>query len=115
MANKPTPADIGAAASSHTHNYAGSSSAGGAATSALTCTGNSATASKLGTSTVGSARQPIYLNGGTATVANNTVAHFGNAGKSNMNDVGRLHSSSGMTNLSDPSNTTDNPLNGTTK
>lgn len=34
--NKPTPAEIGAAASSHTHNYAGSSSAGGAATTALT-------------------------------------------------------------------------------
>ena len=33
---KPTPADIGAAASSHTHNYAGSSSAGGAANSANT-------------------------------------------------------------------------------
>ena len=33
----------GKASSSHTHNYAGSSSAGGAATSALTCTGNSAT------------------------------------------------------------------------
>lgn len=33
--------------SSHTHNYAGSSSAGGSATSALTCTGNSATATKL--------------------------------------------------------------------
>lgn len=30
--------------SSHTHNYAGSSSAGGAATTALECTGNSATA-----------------------------------------------------------------------
>ena len=30
-----TPSAIGAAASSHTHNYAGSSSAGGAATSAL--------------------------------------------------------------------------------
>lgn len=39
-----TPANIGAATNSHTHNYAGSSSAGGAATSALTCTGNSATA-----------------------------------------------------------------------
>lgn len=34
--NKPTPAEIGAAASSHTHNYAGSSSAGGAANSANT-------------------------------------------------------------------------------
>ena len=37
------------AAKTHTHNYAGSSSAGGAATSALTCTGNSATATKLQT------------------------------------------------------------------
>lgn len=34
---------------SHTHNYAGSSSAGGAATTALTCTGNSATTTKLAT------------------------------------------------------------------
>lgn len=86
--NKPSPADIGAATSSHnhdsvylgktakaesakvadsvawgnvsgkpssyppsshTHNYAGSSSAGGAATSALACTGNSATATTLAT------------------------------------------------------------------
>ena len=39
----------GKANASHTHNYAGSSSAGGAATSALTCTGNSATATKLAT------------------------------------------------------------------
>lgn len=34
----------GKANTSHTHNYAGSSSVGGAATTALTCTGNSATA-----------------------------------------------------------------------
>lgn len=32
---KPTPSDIGAAASSHTHNYAGSSSAGGNANAAV--------------------------------------------------------------------------------
>ena len=37
------------AAASHSHNYAGSSSAGGAATTALACTGNSATATKLAT------------------------------------------------------------------
>lgn len=43
------------------------------------------------------------------------VKHLGNAGKSNMNDVGRLFPSVGMTSLSDPSNTVDNPLNGTTK
>lgn len=35
--------------STHTHNYAGSATAGGAANSALTCTGNSATATKLQT------------------------------------------------------------------
>ena len=33
--NKPTASEIGAAASSHTHNYAGSSSAGGAANTAV--------------------------------------------------------------------------------
>lgn len=38
-ANKPKASDIGAAASSHTHNYAGSSSAGGAATEAAKTTG----------------------------------------------------------------------------
>ena len=38
------------AAKTHTHNYAGSSSAGGAATSALACSGNAATATKLQTS-----------------------------------------------------------------
>lgn len=46
---KPTASEIGAASASHTHNYAGSSSAGGAATTALECTGNSATATKLAT------------------------------------------------------------------
>ena len=43
------------------------------------------------------------------------VLRRGNAGKSNMNDVGRLHASVGMTDLSDPGNNYDNPMNGTTK
>lgn len=52
--NKPISTAVqtaldGKANSSHTHNYAGSSSAGGAATTALACTGNSATATKLAT------------------------------------------------------------------
>lgn len=42
------------APSSHTHNYAGSSSAGGSATSAV----------KLDTATAGSATQPVYFSGG---------------------------------------------------
>ena len=48
-----TPSSIGAATSSHTHNYAGSSSAGGSATSAV----------KLDTS-AGSATNPIYFANG---------------------------------------------------
>ena len=43
------------------------------------------------------------------------VTHRGNAGKSNMNDVGKLYPSVGMTSLSDPGNTVDNPLTGTDK
>ena len=38
------------------------------------CTGNAATATKLGTSTIGSTYQPIYLNGGTATACGYTFA-----------------------------------------
>ena len=49
-----TPAGIGAAASGHTHNYAGSGSAGGSANSAV----------KLDTATAGSATQPVYFSGG---------------------------------------------------
>ena len=49
-----TPAGIGASASGHTHNYAGSSSVGGSANSAV----------KLDTSTAGSATQPVYFSGG---------------------------------------------------
>ena len=37
------------------------------------CTGNAATATKLGTATVGSATQPIYLNAGAATATTSTV------------------------------------------
>jgi hypothetical protein len=82
----------------HTHSYAGSSTAGGAATSAnklntnagststpvyftngvptacTSITANSATtASKLGTSTVGSSTNPIYLSSGTAKASTSTV------------------------------------------
>lgn len=52
-ANKPTLGELGAAASSHTHSYAGSSSAGGSANSAV----------KLDSS-AGSATQPVYFSGG---------------------------------------------------
>lgn len=63
-----TASAIGAAASSHTHNYAGSSSAGGAANSA----------NKLNTN-AGSASQPVYFANGipvaiTGTIANNVAS-----------------------------------------
>lgn len=57
-----TPANIGAAASSHTHNYAGSGSAGGSANSAV----------KLDSS-AGSATQPIYFSGGKPTACSYTI------------------------------------------
>ena len=58
-----TPANIGAAAASHTHNYAGSSSAGGSATSAV----------KLDTASAGSATQPVYFSGGKPTACTYTL------------------------------------------
>lgn len=71
--DKPTPSEIGAAASSHTHNYAGSSSAGGAANSASVL----ATARTInGTSFNGSANITT-ANWGTARTLT-----IGNTGKS---------------------------------
>ena len=40
------------------------------------CTGNAATASKLGTSTIGGVAKPIYLNGGTATACSSTIGSY---------------------------------------
>ena len=58
-----TPSGIGAAASSHTHNYAGSNSAGGAANSAVALT----------TATAGSATQPVYFTGGKPAACSYTL------------------------------------------
>lgn len=58
-----TAANIGAAASSHTHKYAGSSSAGGAATSA----------NKLNTN-AGSATQPVYFSSGVPVATTYSLA-----------------------------------------
>lgn len=40
---------------------------------------------------------------------------YGNAGKSNMNDIARIKASTGMTNLGAAGNTTDNPYNGSSE
>ena len=78
--DKPTPAEIGAAASSHTHNYAGSSSAGGAANSANTL----ATARTInGTSFNGSANITTANWGAARTLT------IGNSGKS-VNGSGNI-------------------------
>ena len=50
---------------------------------ALACTGNAATATKLGTSTVGSASNPIYLNAGVPTATGWTLAKAIQLGVSN--------------------------------
>lgn len=63
-----TPSSIGAATSEHTHNYAGSSSSGGAATSALSCTGNAETATTLETTR--------YIDG-VAFDGSSNIIHFG--------------------------------------
>lgn len=91
--DKPTPSEIGAASASHTHNYAGSSSAGGAANSANTL----ATARTInGTSFNGSANITT-ANWGTARTL--TV---GNTGKSvngsgnvtwSLNEIGAMQGS----------------------
>jgi hypothetical protein len=64
-AHKPTYTDVGAAPSSHTHNYAGSSSAGGAANS----TKASLTLTKNGSNTT--------FNGGTAQTVTIPTIHTG--------------------------------------
>lgn len=46
---------------------------------------------------------------------NKYLKWLGNAGQSNMNAIGRISHSSGMTALSDPGNTIDNPMEGGSK
>lgn len=46
---------------------------------------------------------------------NKYLKWLGNAGQSNMNAIGRISHSSGMTALADPGNTTDNPMEGGSK
>ena len=46
---------------------------------------------------------------------NKYLRWLGNAGQSNMNAIGRISHSSGMTALSDPGNTIDNPMEGGSK
>ena len=58
-----TPANIGAATSGHTHNYAGSSSAGGTATTAVALT-----------TSAGSATQPVYFSGGKPSACSYTLS-----------------------------------------
>jgi hypothetical protein len=59
-----TPANIGAATSGHTHNYAGSVSAGGSANSAV----------KLDTATAGSSTLPVYFTDGKPVACRTSLA-----------------------------------------
>lgn len=92
-----TPSGIGAAASSHTHKYAGSDSAGGAATTALTCSGNAATASALATArtlTIGSTGKTFN---GEANVSW-TLAEIGAAAASHTHNYAGSSSAGGAAN-----------------
>ena len=88
--NKPKASDIGAAASSHTHNYAGSSSAGGAATSAnkvnstLTIQGNG---KSLGTFD-GSANKTVNITA--ANIGATTKSYVDNAIDTALGDIATI-------------------------
>mgnify|MGYP006956031235 CR=1 FL=1 len=79
----------GKAAGNHTHKYAGSSSAGGAATSALACTGNSATATKLATARNIAISGAVSGNAnfdGSSNITINTKVQYGTAAPSSLAD-----------------------------
>lgn len=70
----------------------------------------------------GSAAKNINITPGSIGAATSGHNHdnkylkwLGNAGQSNMNAIGRISHSSGMTELRDPGNTTDNPMEGGSK
>lgn len=91
-AHKPTASDIGAAASSHTHNYAGSASAGGAANSVKT-----SLAIKLnGGTTEGT--NLFTFNGSTAKTVNITASGIGAAASSHTHNYAGSSSAGGAAN-----------------
>ena len=68
--------EIGAASVSHTHNYAGSSSVGGAATTALECTGNASTATKATQDANGNVIADTYATKTEIIPNNDTIASY---------------------------------------
>lgn len=61
------------------------------------------------------AGKPSSFNPSSHNHDNKYLKWLGNAGQSNMNAIGRISHSSGMTNLGDPGNTIDNPMEGSSK
>lgn len=59
--------------------------------------------------------KPSSFNPSSHNHDNKYLKWLGNAGQSNMNAIGRISHSSGMTNLGDPGNTIDNPMEGSSK
>ena len=90
--NKPTASEIGAAASSHTHNYAGSSSAGGAANSVKT----SLTVRLNGGNTEGTNK--FTFNGSAAKTINITPGSIGAATSSHTHNYAGSSSAGGAAN-----------------
>ena len=90
--NKPTASEIGAASSSHTHNYAGSSSAGGAANSVKT----SLTVRLNGGNTEGTNK--FTFNGSAAKTINITPGSIGAATSSHTHNYAGSSSAGGAAN-----------------
>ena len=82
--NKPTASEIGAAASNHTHNYAGSSSAGGAANSV-----KSSLIVKLNGGTSEGTNQ-FTFNGSAAKTVNITASSIGAAARSHTHTKAQI-------------------------
>ena len=61
------------------------------------------------------AGKPSSFNPSSHNHDNKYLKWLGNAGQSNMNAIGRISHSSGMTSLGDPGNTIDNPMEGSSK
>lgn len=85
--NEAEIANVKNTAENHTHNYAGSSSPGGAATTALACTGNSATATKATNDSSGQQITSTYLKELTADgLSISYTKGNGNTGKINLEE-----------------------------
>lgn len=95
---------------SHTHNYAGSSTPGGAATTALACTGNSATATTASSCSGNAATATALATACTLTIGSKANTFDGTADKTwSLADIGAA-STTALTTEATTRSTNDNAL-----